>query len=62
LFIVNTTSGTFAPSSEQTNYTVIDNDVTAGGAIITPVSISVSGSTCTIVVPSGQSYLVDTSC
>ena len=49
------TSGTFAPSSEQTNYTVIDNDATAGGAIITPVSISVSGSTCTIVVPSGQS-------
>ena len=50
-----TTSGTFAPASEQTNYTVIDNDATAGGAIITPTSITVSGSTATIVVPAGQS-------
>ena len=53
--ITLSTSGTFAPASEQTNYTVIDNDATAGGTIITPVSISPSGSTCTIVVPSGQS-------
>ena len=50
-----TTSGTFAPASEQTNYTVIDNDASAGGAIITPTSITVSGSTATIVVPAGQS-------
>lgn len=49
------TSGTFAPSSEPTNYVVIDNDVTSGGAIITPVSINVSGSTCSITVPPGQS-------
>ena len=49
------TSGTFASSSESTNYIVIDNDATSGGAIITPTSITVSGATCTIVVPSGQS-------
>ena len=49
------TSGTFAPVSETTNYIVIDNDATSGGAIITPTSISVSGSTCSITVPSGQS-------
>jgi hypothetical protein len=49
------TSGTFAPNSEQTNYIVVDNDATAGGTIITPVSISPSGSTCNIVVPAGQS-------
>ena len=50
-----TTSGTFAPVSETTNYVVIDNDSTAGGTIITPTSITPSGSTCTIVVPAAQS-------
>jgi hypothetical protein len=49
------TSGTFASASETDNYIVIDNDATAGGAIITPVSITPSGSTCSITVPSGQS-------
>jgi len=53
--ITLSTSGTFAPASEQTNYTVIDNDATSGGAIIVPDSITPSGSTCTIVVPSAQS-------
>jgi hypothetical protein len=53
--ITLSTSGTFAPASEQTNYTVIDNDATTGGAIITPTSITPSGSTCTIIVPAGQS-------
>lgn len=42
------TSGTFAPVSEQTNFICIDNDATAGGAIFTPSSINVSGSTATI--------------
>lgn len=49
------TSGTFAPTAEPTNYIVIDNDATAGGAIITPDAISPSGSTCSITVPSAQS-------
>ena len=49
------TSGTFAPTSEPTNYLVIDNDATAGGTIITPDAISPSGSTCSITVPSAQS-------
>jgi len=50
------TSGTFAPTAEPTNYIVIDNGSDAtGGTIITPVSISPSSSTCGIVVPSAQS-------
>jgi hypothetical protein len=49
------TSGTFAPTAEPTNYLVIDNDATAGGAIITPDAINPSGSTCSITVPSAQS-------
>lgn len=49
------TSGTFAPASDQNNYIVIDNDATAGGSIITPISITPSGSTCTIIVPNAQS-------
>jgi hypothetical protein len=50
------TSGTFAPTSEPTNYVVIDNGSDGlGGTIITPDSISPSGSTCGIIVPSAQS-------
>jgi hypothetical protein len=50
------TSGTFAPTSEPTNYLVIDNGSDApGGTIITPVSINPSVSTCGIVLPSAQS-------
>jgi hypothetical protein len=49
------TSGTFAPTAEPTNYLVIDNDATAGGSIITPDAINPSGSTCSITVPSAQS-------
>lgn len=49
------TSGTFSSASGATNYIVVDNDATSGGAIINPVSIVVSGSTATITVPSGQS-------
>ena len=49
------TSGTFASAAETDNYIVVDNDSTAGGAIITPVAINVSGSTCSITLPSGQS-------
>lgn len=50
------TSGTFAPVSEPTNYLVIDNGSNApGGAIITPVSINPSGATCGITLPSDQS-------
>ena len=49
------TSGTFAPTAEPTNYIVIDNDATAGGTIITPDAINPSGSTCSITVPSAQS-------
>jgi hypothetical protein len=50
------TSGTFAPTSEPTNYLVVDNGSdTFGGTIITPVSINPSGSTCGITLPSDQS-------
>jgi hypothetical protein len=50
------TSGTFAPVSEPTNYLVIDNGSDApGGAIITPVSVNPSGATCGITLPSAQS-------
>jgi len=49
------TAGTFAPTSEPTNYVVIDNNASTGGAIITPTSINPSGSTCSITVPSAQS-------
>jgi hypothetical protein len=49
------TSGTFASASGVTNYIVVDNDATSGGAVIQPVSIVVSGSTATITLPSGQS-------
>jgi hypothetical protein len=40
-----TTSGTFAPASESTNYSCVDNTT---GTIFTPSSISVSGSNVTI--------------
>jgi hypothetical protein len=50
------TSGTFAPTAEPTNYVVIDNGSDApGGTIITPVSINPSVSTCSITLPSAQS-------
>ncbi len=48
------TSGTFASAAETDNYICINNDATDGGAIFTPASITVSGSTCTINV--GASY------
>jgi hypothetical protein len=49
------TSGTFAPTAEPTNYLVVDNDSGAGGTIITPDAINPTGSTCSITVPSAQS-------
>ncbi len=54
------TSGTFASAAETDNYICIDNDVTTGGAIFKPTSITVSGSTCTIDVTgySGKSITV----
>jgi hypothetical protein len=49
------TSGTFMPASGLTNYIVVDNDATAGGAVIQPVSITPIGSTVTITLPAAQS-------
>ena len=49
------TSGTFASASETDNYICVDNDASTGGAVFTPDAISVSGSTVSITVPSGQS-------
>jgi hypothetical protein len=45
-----TTSGTFAPVSENTNYICIDNDATSGGAIFTPSSIAITGGGSTLNV------------
>jgi hypothetical protein len=49
------TSGNFASSADTDNYIVVDNDISTGGSIITPVSINESGSTCQITLPSAQS-------
>jgi hypothetical protein len=49
------TSGTFASAAETDNYICVDNDSGTGGTIFTPTAISVSGSTVSITVPSGQS-------
>ena len=49
------TSGTFASSAETDNYIVVDNDALAGGNIVNPVSITPSGSTVQITLPSAQS-------
>lgn len=46
------TSGTFATQLETDNYICIDN---VSGAVFTPTSITPTGSTCSIIVPSGQS-------
>ena len=40
-----TTSGTFASAAETDNYLLVDNDSTAGGTIVLPSAINVSGST-----------------
>ena len=49
------TSGTFASASSSTNYIVVDNISTAGGAVITPTSIVPLGSSVTITLPVGSS-------
>ncbi len=49
------TSGTFGSASGTTNYIVVDNDITSGGAIINPVSIIPTGSSVTITLPPAQS-------
>jgi hypothetical protein len=49
------TSGTFSSASGTTNYIVVDNDITTGGAVIQPVSIVPVGSSVTITLPSAQS-------
>lgn len=52
---LSTSSGTFASSAETDNYIVVDNDATAGGAIVAPVSITPSGSSVTIALSSTYS-------
>ena len=49
-FSITTSSGTMASAADQDNYTIIDTSATSGGAVITPVSITPSGSTTTITV------------
>lgn len=58
---ISTTSGSFAPSEDNANYIVIDNDANSGGAIIKPTSILVIGSTATITLPgqyAGKSFII----
>lgn len=45
---VSTASGSFASAADSDNYIVVDNDPTAGGAIVAPTSIVPSGSSVTI--------------
>ena len=51
---LSTASGSFASAAESDNYIVVDNDATAGGAIIAPSSITPSGSSVTIAL--GSTY------
>ena len=46
---ISTASGTMASAADQDNYTVIDTDATAGGAIVA-ASVSTSGANATITV------------
>ena len=52
---VTTASGSFASAADSDNYIVVDNDTTSGGAIVSPTSITPSGSTVTIALPSSYS-------
>ena len=52
---VSTASGTFASAAETDNYIVVDNDATAGGAIVLPTSITPSGSSVSFALDSGLS-------
>jgi hypothetical protein len=54
---VSTASGTMASAAETDNYIVIRNDATAGGAIVQPTSITVSGSGVTFGLDSSLSGL-----
>jgi len=49
---ISTASGTMASAADQDNYTVIDTDATAGGAIVT-ASVVPSGANATISVSTG---------
>ena len=49
---ISTASGTMASAADQDNYTVIDTDATAGGAIVT-ASVSPSGANATLTVSTG---------
>ena len=52
---VSTASGTFASAAETDNYIVVDNDATAGGAIVLPTSITPSGSSVSFDLAGGLS-------
>ena len=54
---VTTTSGTMASAAETDNYIVVRNDAAAGGAIVQPTSITVSGSSVTFGLDSSLSGL-----
>jgi hypothetical protein len=60
---ISTASGTFASAADQDNYIVVDNSTTPseGGKVIAPISITPSGSGCTINVNTslnGRSVIV----
>lgn len=57
LLTISTTNGTMASAAETDNYIVVRNDATAGGAIVNPTSINVSGSTVTFELDSSLSGL-----
>ena len=51
---ISTASGSFASAADADNYIVVDNDATAGGAIVAPSGITPSGSSATISL--GSTY------
>ena len=58
---VSTASGNMASAAETDNYIVVDNDATAGGAIVLPTGITPSGSSVTFDLGStysGRSMMV----
>jgi hypothetical protein len=61
ILTVSTTNGTMASAAETDNYIVVRNDAAAGGAIVQPTSITVSGNSVTFGLDaslSGLSMLV----
>jgi hypothetical protein len=54
---ISTASGTMASAAETDNYIVVRNDAAAGGAIVQPTSITVSGSGVTFGLDSSLSGL-----